>query len=60
MKEAIPGDTWFGRTVFESVGFVNASRGVEVPDIQFHSLPWSYPFRTRTPRSGTRSIPRLR
>jgi choline dehydrogenase len=53
VKEAIRGDTWMGRTVFEAVGFVRSSRasgasGVsgadQIPDIQVHALPWSYPF----------------
>jgi choline dehydrogenase-like flavoprotein len=43
-KEAIRGDTWMGRTVFEAVGFVRSSRAREIPDIQIHALPWSYPF----------------
>jgi choline dehydrogenase len=47
VKEAIRGDTWMGRTVFEAVGFVRSPRvsGSEaIPDIQVHALPWSYPF----------------
>ena len=47
IKEAIRGDTWMGRTVFEAVGFVRSPRvsGSEaIPDIQVHALPWSYPF----------------
>ena len=43
-KEAIRGDTWMGRTVFEAVGFVRSSRARDIPDIQLHALPWSYPF----------------
>jgi choline dehydrogenase-like flavoprotein len=44
LKEAIRGDTWMGRTVFEAVGFVRSSRAHDIPDIQVHALPWSYPF----------------
>ena len=46
-SEAIRGDTWMGRTVFEAVGFVRspqASGSGSIPDIQVHALPWSYPF----------------
>jgi choline dehydrogenase len=44
LAEATRGDTWFGRTVFEGGGFVRSAhaRG-RVPDLQIHSLPWSYP-----------------
>ncbi|WP_436496196.1 GMC family oxidoreductase [Actinokineospora sp. HUAS TT18] len=44
VKEALRGDTWMGRTVFEAVGWVHSSRGTSVPDIQLLALPWSYPF----------------
>jgi choline dehydrogenase len=44
IKEAIRGDTWMGRSVFEAVGFVRSARAGEIPDIQVHALPWSYPF----------------
>ncbi len=44
IKEAIRGDTWMGRTVFEAVGFVRSPRAKAIPDIQIHALPWSYPF----------------
>ena len=44
VREAIRGDTWMGRTVFEAVGFVRSSRSPQIPDIQVHALPWSYPF----------------
>jgi choline dehydrogenase-like flavoprotein len=44
VKEAMFGDTWFGRTVFEGAGFVRTARAKgNVPDLQIHSLPWSYP-----------------
>jgi choline dehydrogenase-like flavoprotein len=44
INEAIRGDTWMGRTVFEVAGFVRSSQAGRVPDIQIHALPWSYPF----------------
>ncbi|HYZ57221.1 MAG TPA: GMC family oxidoreductase N-terminal domain-containing protein [Streptosporangiaceae bacterium] len=44
VKEAIRGDTWMGRTVFEAVGFIRSSIAEQIPDIQVHALPWSYPF----------------
>jgi choline dehydrogenase len=44
VREAIRGDTWMGRTVFEAVGFVRSSQAGEIPDLQIHALPWSYPF----------------
>ena len=44
IKEAVRGDTWMGRTVFEAVGFVRSSQARDIPDIQVHALPWSYPF----------------
>jgi choline dehydrogenase len=44
VREAVRGDTWMGRTVFEAVGFVRSSQAAAVPDLQIHALPWSYPF----------------
>jgi choline dehydrogenase-like flavoprotein len=44
LNEAIRGDTWMGRTVFEVAGFVRSSIAGTTPDIQIHALPWSYPF----------------
>jgi len=48
MKEAVRGDTWMGRTVFEAVGFVRSGQTSgqtgEIPDLQLQALPWSYPF----------------
>lgn len=43
LQEATKGDSWFGRTVFEAVGFVRSSYADDVPDVQIHTLPWSYP-----------------
>ena len=44
LREAIRGGSWMGRTVFEVLGFVRSSRASDVPDLQIHVLPWSYPF----------------
>jgi choline dehydrogenase len=44
ISEALRGGTWMGRSVFEVVGFVRSSQADQVPDIQIHALPWSYPF----------------
>lgn len=41
--EVTRGDTWFGSTVFGAVGFVRSSLARDVPDLQIHELPWSYP-----------------
>jgi choline dehydrogenase-like flavoprotein len=43
IKEATRGDSWFGRTVFEGAGFVRSKHGSGKPDLQIHTLPWSYP-----------------
>lgn len=45
LKEMLSHDTWVGRTVFEAAGFVRTRHAVgDVPDLQIHALPWSYPF----------------
>jgi len=44
VKEAVSHDSWMGRTVFEALGFVRSSQAGDVPDLQIHVLPWSYPF----------------
>jgi choline dehydrogenase len=41
-KEYMFGGGWFGRSVFEAIGFVKLESKDE-PDLQLHSLPWSYP-----------------
>lgn len=42
--EAIKGNTWFGRTVFETGAFLRSKHATNgVPDLQIHTLPWSYP-----------------
>jgi choline dehydrogenase len=38
-----PGTSWFGRALFEAVGFVKTSFAGDIPDLQIHTLPWSYP-----------------
>ena len=43
LREFTVGDSWFGRTVFEVMGFVKSDPSSPVPDIQLHSLPWAYP-----------------
>jgi choline dehydrogenase len=37
------GSTFLAHTVFETVGFVRTSQATNVPDLQLHVLPWSYP-----------------
>jgi len=44
LREALRGDTWMARSVFEAVGFVRSSQAGAIPDLQIHALPWSYPF----------------
>ena len=44
VKEALRGDTWMGRTVFEAAGFVRSGQAADIPDLQLQALPWSYPF----------------
>jgi choline dehydrogenase len=44
LAEAVRGDSWFGRTVFEGGAFVRSKHATgRVPDLQIHMLPWSYP-----------------
>ncbi len=43
LKEFTVGGTWFGKTVFETIAFVNTGLGSPIPDLQIHSLPWAYP-----------------
>jgi choline dehydrogenase-like flavoprotein len=44
LTEAIRHDSWMGRTVFEVLGFVRSPQAAQIPDLQIHVLPWSYPF----------------
>jgi choline dehydrogenase len=44
MRETFRNDsTWLARSVFEVVAFVRTQHAAEVPDLQLHVLPWSYP-----------------
>lgn len=44
IAEAVRGDSWFGRTVFEGGAFVRSKHATRpVPDLQIHMLPWAYP-----------------
>ncbi len=43
LKEVTRGDSFLAYSVFESVGFVRTSQATDVPDLQLHLLPWSYP-----------------
>ncbi|WP_396449501.1 GMC family oxidoreductase [Actinomadura sp.] len=43
-KEWTKGGTWVARSVFEAVGFVRTGHAGDIPDLQIHALPWSYPF----------------
>jgi choline dehydrogenase len=35
--------TWLARSVFEVVAFVRTQHAADIPDLQLHVLPWSYP-----------------
>ncbi|MCW2494956.1 FAD-dependent oxidoreductase [Jatrophihabitans sp.] len=44
VKENLKKDsTWLARSVFEVVAFVRTPHATEIPDLQLHVLPWSYP-----------------
>jgi choline dehydrogenase len=43
-REYTRGNSWLARTVFEAAGFVRSSQAGDIPDLQIHALPWSYPF----------------
>lgn len=43
LKEKVRGGSFLANSVFESVGFVRTSLATDVPDLQLHMLPWSYP-----------------
>jgi choline dehydrogenase-like flavoprotein len=44
MRESMrSGSTWLGRSVFEIVAFARTPQAVDIPDLQIHVLPWSYP-----------------
>ena len=42
-KEVTLGNSFLANSVFESVAFVRTSQATDVPDLQIHLLPWSYP-----------------
>jgi choline dehydrogenase-like flavoprotein len=44
IKESLRTDsTWLARSVFEVVAFTRTAHAREIPDLQLHVLPWSYP-----------------
>ncbi|MFI7589798.1 GMC family oxidoreductase [Spongisporangium articulatum] len=43
VEEALRGNTFLSRTVFEVVGFLRSSLATRIPDLQIHALPWAYP-----------------
>jgi choline dehydrogenase-like flavoprotein len=43
IREFLFGGTWFGRSVFEAVGFLKTDPSQPVPNLQLHVLPWAYP-----------------
>ena len=43
LSEYLFGGGWFGRSVFEAIGFVKTDPSQTIPNMQLHSLPWSYP-----------------
>ncbi|QYJ04007.1 GMC family oxidoreductase N-terminal domain-containing protein [Nocardioides panacisoli] len=43
VKDVVRGGSFLDNSVFESVGFVRTSRATDVPDLQLHLLPWTYP-----------------
>ncbi len=43
IRQQLGRNTWVARSVFDAVGFVRSSIATNVPDLQVHVLPWSYP-----------------
>jgi choline dehydrogenase-like flavoprotein len=44
VRENVRGNTtWLARSVFEVVAFARTQHAAEIPDLQLHVLPWSYP-----------------
>ncbi|MCP4806310.1 MAG: choline dehydrogenase [Proteobacteria bacterium] len=43
LSEYLFGGGWFGRSVFEAIGFVKTDPSEPIANMQLHSLPWSYP-----------------
>ncbi|MBM9459460.1 GMC family oxidoreductase N-terminal domain-containing protein [Nocardioides sp. zg-536] len=42
-RDVMKGDSFLNNSVFESVGFVRTSSATDVPNLQLHALPWTYP-----------------
>lgn len=42
-RELTRGNSFLVNSVFETVGFVRTSLATNVPDLQLHVLPWTYP-----------------
>ncbi|TNM40453.1 choline dehydrogenase [Nocardioides albidus] len=42
-RDLTVGGSFLDHSVFESVGFVRTSMATDVPDLQLHALPWTYP-----------------
>ena len=43
VKEVTRGGSFLANSVFETLAFVRTSLATDVPDLQIHVLPWSYP-----------------
>jgi len=43
LKEYVFGNTWFARSVFETVAFFKTDPSEPIPNLQVHTLPWAYP-----------------
>ncbi len=43
MRDVAGRGSFLDNSVFESVGFVRTSLATDVPDLQLHALPWTYP-----------------
>lgn len=42
-KQLTRGGSFLENSMFETVGFTRTSQATDVPDLQIHVLPWSYP-----------------
>jgi choline dehydrogenase len=42
-REVLRGGTWLARGAFEVAAFTKSSFATDVPDLEMHVLPWSYP-----------------
>jgi choline dehydrogenase len=43
LGQMIKGESWFGGTFFDAMAFVRTGNSGDLPDLQLHTLPWSYP-----------------